>query len=672
MAHATLSKKHPHKQVRPERRNAPSEALPYLDGTELLLNGSQLDEKLAASILPASSIDRTIEGASTVTLVVDDPDRRLVQSKIVESRASMLVPCDLTPTGVLAFSLAHVSKAGNQFTCIFEDQDVALLRGHKGPLKAARGRVTRAMFIERMVREEPEIGFYSPGVTPIGAGRVGAIDLGTDITGGKPTARPKVARARQQTVVQKQPGFAPGAHLTVKGSPASPKQAQNMAIMLGVATSLHVTERVMVALMEIGIVEDEFNNSPCTNDGTGHYSIGVIQAGGGTSPSSCPSYGQDVAKTTELCLTGKASWSGAGGLINACRNTSRSTGACAQAEQGSAFPGRYDAVEGEAKRIIAAYNGGTGAVATSATAGASPGVYEFTRGLPNQPEDTWTCTARLASEVAWRRFMVAGVFYYINDTDLLRSQPLMTIREFEAGVETIDGEWDTGKPVETCTVICDAAAWFCPPGSVVVVEDQGPWNDRWIVQQIQRPWGSVRTSITLTRPQQPKPEPPAPTSGSRTGGGGVTGAGQTVAGSKARIVSPSQAIAPANAPPAVAAFIAAGNRIATHPYHYGGGHGSSLDHISPDDYDCSSSTCYALHAAGLFGSSAVVSGDLETFGEAGPGQWITIYANGGHVWSVVAGIEWNTAGHSSISGPRWQPDGTYQKSGFTVRHPRGL
>lgn len=672
MAHATLSKKHPHKQVRPERRNAPSEALPYLDGTELLLNGDRVDEKLAASILPASSIDRTIEGASTVTLVIDDPDRRLVQSKIVESRASMLVPCDLTSTGVLAFSLAHVSKAGNQFTCMFEDQDVALLRGHKGPLKAARGRVTRAMFVERMVRDEPEIGFCSPGLTPIGAGRVGAIDLGTDITGGKPTARPKVARARQQAVVQKQPGFAPGAHLTVKGSPASPKQVQNMAIMLGVATSLHVTERVMVALMEIGIVEDEFSNSPCTNDGTGHYSIGVIQAGGGTSPSSCPSYGQDVAKTTELCLTGKASWSGAGGLINACRNTSRSTGACAQAEQGSAFPGRYDAVEGEAKRIIAAYNGGTGAVSTSATAGTSSGVYEFTRGLPNQPEDTWTCTARLASEVGWRRFIVAGVFYYINDLDLIRSQPLMTIREFEAGVETIDGEWDTGKPVETCTVICDAAAWFSPPGSVVVVEDQGPWNDRWIVQQVQRPWGSVRTSITLIRPQQPKPEPPNPTTGSsRTGGGGVTGAGQTVAGSKARIVSQSQAIAPADAPPAVAAVIAAGNRIANTTYHYGGGHGSTLDRASPDSYDCSSSVSYALHGGGLLNASALDSTGFESWGEAGAGQWITVYADGGHVFMVVAGIEFNTGGSPHTDGVRWKPH-INDTSGKAVRHPRGL
>ena len=42
-------------------------------------------------------------------------------------------------------------------------------------------------------------------------------------------------------------------------------------------------------------------------------------------------------------------------------------------------------------------------------------------------------------------------------------------------------------------------------------------------------------------------------------------------------------------------MIAAGNRIATKPYRYGGGHGRWID----SGYDCSGSVSYALHAAGL-------------------------------------------------------------------------
>ena len=55
------------------------------------------------------------------------------------------------------------------------------------------------------------------------------------------------------------------------------------------------------------------------------------------------------------------------------------------------------------------------------------------------------------------------------------------------------------------------------------------------------------------------------------------------------------AVAPADAPPVVRAIIDAGNRIATKPYKYGGGHGRWED----TGYDCSGSMSYAFHGAGL-------------------------------------------------------------------------
>jgi septal ring factor EnvC (AmiA/AmiB activator) len=122
---------------------------------------------------------------------------------------------------------------------------------------------------------------------------------------------------------------------------------------------------------------------------------------------------------------------------------------------------------------------------------------------------------------------------------------------------------------------------------------------------------------------------------------------------------------PAGAPEAVRQVIAAGNAIATLPYIYGGGHAS----FHADGYDCSGSVSYALAAAGLV-SSPMVSGAFEDWGEAGPGKWITLYANAGHIWMEVAGWRFDTVALAE-SGTRWARGGG-EFSGFVVRHPAGL
>jgi len=125
------------------------------------------------------------------------------------------------------------------------------------------------------------------------------------------------------------------------------------------------------------------------------------------------------------------------------------------------------------------------------------------------------------------------------------------------------------------------------------------------------------------------------------------------------------AIAPVLAPPIVQAIIAAGNLIAHKPYIYGGGHGRWDD----AGFDCSGSVSFALHGAGLL-DRAMPSGGFMTWGEPGPGEWVTIYANGGHMYMVVAGLRFDTSGRTR-AGTRWQAD-MRSSSGYTVRHPAGL
>ena len=134
-------------------------------------------------------------------------------------------------------------------------------------------------------------------------------------------------------------------------------------------------------------------------------------------------------------------------------------------------------------------------------------------------------------------------------------------------------------------------------------------------------------------------------------------------GQEARVLSESEASAPASAPDAVKAVISAGNAIATTPYIWGGGHGS----FESSGYDCSGAVSYALHGGGFL-ESPLDSTGLETWGEPGPGQWITVYANAGHAWMVVAGVAFDTVGGP---GPRWHYPWVDSPEGFVARHPSG-
>jgi septal ring factor EnvC (AmiA/AmiB activator) len=134
-------------------------------------------------------------------------------------------------------------------------------------------------------------------------------------------------------------------------------------------------------------------------------------------------------------------------------------------------------------------------------------------------------------------------------------------------------------------------------------------------------------------------------------------------GQSADYISESQASVPSGAPPAVAAAIEAANSIATTPYVWGGGHGS----FESSGYDCSGAVSFALHGGGLLDSPLDSTG-LETWGEAGAGQWITVYANAGHAWVIIAGLAFDTSGGA---GPRWHPSPVSSTAGFVARHPPG-
>jgi peptidoglycan hydrolase-like protein with peptidoglycan-binding domain len=116
----------------------------------------------------------------------------------------------------------------------------------------------------------------------------------------------------------------------------------------------------------------------------------------------------------------------------------------------------------------------------------------------------------------------------------------------------------------------------------------------------------------------------------------------------------------------VARVIAAADEIATRPYVYGGGHGS----FQSEGYDCSGSVSYALHGGGLLSSPEDSTG-LESYGEPGPGRYITIYANAEHAYMTIDGRRFDTVALQE-GGSRWSGSAGEDGGGFVERHPAGL
>jgi hypothetical protein len=120
----------------------------------------------------------------------------------------------------------------------------------------------------------------------------------------------------------------------------------------------------------------------------------------------------------------------------------------------------------------------------------------------------------------------------------------------------------------------------------------------------------------------------------------------------------------------VQAAIRAGNKIRLKPYIWGGGHRS----FKAKGYDCSGAVSFVLHAARML-SSPLSSGPLASrWGTPGVGTWITVYANAGHAYAVIAGLRWDTSSVgeslSQGSGPRWRATAR-ASTGYVARHPAG-
>lgn len=122
-----------------------------------------------------------------------------------------------------------------------------------------------------------------------------------------------------------------------------------------------------------------------------------------------------------------------------------------------------------------------------------------------------------------------------------------------------------------------------------------------------------------------------------------------------------------NAPAQLQHAVYAANKLQNKPYVRGGGHA----HVEDNAYDCSGSVSYVLIKAGLL-RAPLASGAFASYGEAGPGRFITIWVKPGeHVFMTICGLRMDTSGQVTGEGPRWRTK-SRSMAGFVARHPAGF
>lgn len=454
---------------------------------------SGLDVSIADAIT-GGEIERTMEGASTLSLTLFDPHRALLRNPDL-GRA-----IDMTWGGYW-WRLVKLSKQGDNLSLAFEDRDVAYLRSHTKPRKTSRNTLTRAEFIRQLVREvgqRPATGRTRTGVPQ----RI-AFSC-PELHERQPVAKAKAPtkRTSSERDTNKQPGLNPRAKLTVKGRPASAEQRRNAERVLDVADELGAGPKATLAVMQAVIVESEIRNLSHGLDD----SIGILQV-------RVSLHGRDVAASIEKSVHAfmAEGFRGLGGAMQLARTHSGwSAAAVAQAVQGSA-PAVYGQFADEAKAWVDAYGGAAGSDTGGTAARGSAREkkkYEFRRGEPGKREDSWTAIGRLADEVAWHAYMDRGTLHYVSDDWLMRQKARYIVSEDDDGIQEINFDIDTGKVSSDVTVSARADAFDIPVGCVMALRDCGIANGRYLVTRVHQSIYDYACEITLraATPKLPEPE----------------------------------------------------------------------------------------------------------------------------------------------------------------------
>lgn len=419
----------------------------------------------------AGTLTRTLAGASSISLTVEDPEFVLLGEKLKKDRF------DLELDG-LWFRWRGVRKTGTELELTFEDREVSYLRKLKGPKKAFRDKVTRAEFVKSLVREVKgvKIPVYIPELH-----KVQPIE----------STKQAVEEQEAQTDRRGKVGLDKTENLTVKGVKANPEQLRNGAIVLQVGASLKAPRPALLAVIMAGIQENSMLNT-----GDGYFQITDATLSGLPYPRS------DLAAAAKDFFN-RGWYTGKGAIADAKAGYPPTQ--IAQRQEGSAYPSAYAQWEDEAAKWVDAFDGGglSGDVDLEIEAQRK---YAFEVA---KKQNYWAAIQELATEVRWRAFMSAGIFYYLDEMDMFREKPWAVINEETEGVFDFDFEYMHGTDVTTGTIVGLAKAWAGPPGTTVRAsnDDYGIGGGRYIIEEARSDLFSEDVEYKVKKPTKPLDEP---------------------------------------------------------------------------------------------------------------------------------------------------------------------
>lgn len=591
-------------------------------------NEDRLVTYIGGAILDAR-ITRTIGGASNIQITVHDPERKLLQRGVLGEKF------DISLDG-LDFRYKGASKEGPDITMKFIELNAARMQEVKGARKAYRDQVTRAEFILSEVREVdgPEI--------PV---KIFELHKQQPIKNEKEVKKEKEeSNSTGEEHTQGQPGLGKAdiGHVTVKHEQATLAQIHIIDEVLNVGMSMGASVKLLICSIMTITQESDVSNLAITSgpNGEGFGPFSQTAAWRATYPGGTQDIAEDAHGFFQV------------GLKEDKANPSASKDVLCQSIQNSGYPEAYAQWEQEATTTVSRYLGGASAGSVSETIKER---YAFER---KKGEDAWTNSRELAKEVKWRRFMVAGKFFYVPDTFLMQGKRRAVIDEEDDGIDWINFEMHENRPVIEAKVECRAPVWKVPPGCVVEVDKKmGDAAGSYLTTTIE---GSLLESnedltVTIHKPMEPLKEPAPKT---RTQSLSVPGSGG----------SPE---APAGMPTNVVKMLEEAEAINGTPYLWAAGH-ESADAVKTrlGKYDCSGAVSRILYVGGYLGTPEG-SGTLAGMFEAGRGEWFAIWANAEHVFiefrTKQGWRQWEEGGQLSDHAG-WTERST---AGFTARHPKG-
>lgn len=481
-----------------------------------------------------AEIERTIEGASTLTVTLNDDDREILHSGLLSNKL------DVELDG-LWFRLRQVARDdANTLTLTFETLAVAILRTYNTVITATRATSTRAQFIYRMIREA-EAQVFIPVVIP----ELGIIQRvegepknpdGTPHDTGNPGIPTNLPPADDpiDTLLDPRRG------LTVQGDAATKVQITNVNTILATASETNASRKVMVCAIMGAIEASKLRNLPEDKQAhtVGIYQINPLtQDWGRAEQIVSVAYQAGVfvrrAQQIDLASPDLLYWELTADVLKPEVN-----------RQG------YQQWYTEAENFVTAYTGETpqhkpdpfkdiipvdpnapplnpaGAGAdkvpdspipqppTDGTGGPNDNAFLYYRGIPGAQgeawgkEDSWTAIQRLADEVNWRAFFVGNTFWYVSEEWLFkRLNPTMILTETTAGVGGISFDYDVNKKSATVDVTCRIGRWNAQPGALVILRNLGVINGKWLVNDFTRSLFDLTAQIQLKKPRVVLPEP---------------------------------------------------------------------------------------------------------------------------------------------------------------------